>query len=510
MIIEADIIIWLTEICNAEELSNNILHTVILYMYKYIRITKYTKNLDFKALGVSCLYLAMKFKSGKYVLDLKSCENIYMYNEYHKLIGDILHKFDFNLYIETSIESLINKYHNIDNHMLFLLHISLFYPHLIQDTTTDILASTVFNLVKKETLLIEHEYPSIILLQYLNFYNDDNNNNGTIQPIYDVSFLPSAISYYNNNNNNNNKKKRKIEFNNDDNNKKKTKVDDDDNYDSKYELIKQIGKGMYSTVYEAINLDTNMKVAVKDYKRIENQDSIQHESVYNELTCLKLLESSPYIMPMNQIKMNSNLDLLIEMPLCQGDLKRNYSKITNIKLCIYQLLKAVKHCHKHYIIHRDIKPENIILHENNSGNNNTASIYLSDFNMSLIERNKNHENLYQKYKGCSEYYTMNYRPPELLLDSENRFFTFKSDIWAVGCMFGYLLLKGQDFLFPGNNELELFNTVLKTINDKNWVQNRIPNIDTDAADLLYHLCQFSPNDRISAKEALSFPYFKTK
>ena len=171
---------------------------------------------------------------------------------------------------------------------------------------------------------------------------------------------------------------------------------------------------------------------------------------------------------------------------------------------MYQLLKAVEHCHKHLIIHRDIKPENIQIHSQNR-------IYLADFNISCMDSNQKINKL------CTTYYTLNYRPPEVLLSGNfsgvgsgvyprrnpNRHFTYASDMWSVGCVFGWLLNK-KNFLFPGKEELDVLNNILSTLQKKDW--SRITE-DPKAANLLEQFCKFVPGDRITATAALEHPYF---
>jgi cyclin-dependent kinase-like len=106
-----------------------------------------------------------------------------------------------------------------------------------------------------------------------------------------------------------------------------------------------------------------------------------------------------------------------------------------IQKYIYQLLKAIKYCHKHGIIHRDVKPENLLI------NSVEVLLKLCDFGFARmwVERE------------MTDYVaTRWYRAPELLLGIGS--YSKEVDCWAVGCIMGELI-DGQP-LFPGESELD--------------------------------------------------------
>jgi tRNA A-37 threonylcarbamoyl transferase component Bud32 len=472
-----NIIQFMTETCHAKKLSNNILHTGVLYVHKYLSLTTLDDNIDMKCLAISCLHLATKTKSSKYSISIEECNNVYKSEGYNSQIKHILEKFKFELHIQTPIEALLQDYILLEDpdyyKMIYLLHISLFYPHLIRDTKPNVLASIVYSISKNKPINVENSYSSIVLMQYI--IPDDIEMSSNIQPLY-TSLDLSKID----NNNNNNNKRKAISMDRDNNKCYK-----------KYILINKIGKGAYAKVYNAIDLTTDSRTAIKKYL-IDKRIKEQHYTIFNEISCLRRLQASPYIMPLHHVQVDDNLSIVLEMPLCDFSLSK-YANI-DIKVCMYQLLKAVEHCHKNNIIHRDIKPENIMIHSQNK-------IYLTDFNISCMDSSS------KINKVCTTYYTLNYRPPEVLLHktNPNRHFNYASDMWSVGCVFGWMLTKKQ-FLFNGKNEFEVFNTILSTIQTKNWTTEKITT-DKKAAHLLEQFCQFIPEDRITAKSALDHPFF---
>lgn len=123
--------------------------------------------------------------------------------------------------------------------------------------------------------------------------------------------------------------------------------------------------------------------------------------------------------------------------------------------------------------------------------------------------------------------TLWYRPPELLMGATR--YTTSIDIWAIGCIFGELLLKST--LFPGKNEIHQLQVIFDLLgypNEKIWPDYRdlpikiktpiesfsnLPHkfrklCSDKGIDLLESMLTFDPKKRITAKEALNHPYFK--
>ena len=140
----------------------------------------------------------------------------------------------------------------------------------------------------------------------------------------------------------------------------------------KYEVIRKIGEGSYSTVFEARNIIKNTLVAVKfDFDEtsrilIENEINIYIYLSKNRMSDIAGIKSFGKVEGSNFIIMKK-----------LGDpLNKFFSKFTviyeknndpNIESCIkcYQilqmLLKLLTNFHKLDLIHRDIKPENFLL-----------------------------------------------------------------------------------------------------------------------------------------------------
>jgi len=123
--------------------------------------------------------------------------------------------------------------------------------------------------------------------------------------------------------------------------------------------------------------------------------------------------------------------------------------------------------------------------------------------------------------------TLWYRAPEILLGGKQ--YATPVDMWSIGCIFGEMV--SQIALFPGDSEIDQLFRIFRclgTPTDEMWpgvtsypdykptfprwlpkpLSDIVPGIDKDGLDLLGKLLTYEPTKRITAREALSHPYFK--
>jgi cyclin-dependent kinase 10 len=107
-----------------------------------------------------------------------------------------------------------------------------------------------------------------------------------------------------------------------------------------------------------------------------------------------------------------------------------YFELSEVKSIMIQLLKSVDYLHRNFILHRDLKLSNILL-------NKKGELKLADFGLA-----RSFSIPLQKY--TPKVVTLWYRAPEILLQCET--YSWYSDMWAVGCIFGELLNQGAPLL----------------------------------------------------------------
>jgi len=294
---------------------------------------------------------------------------------------------------------------------------------------------------------------------------------------------------------------------------------------SHYDKMKTIGEGTYGVVYRARDTRTQEMVALKRIYLDEADDGISATTI-REIALLKMM-SHPNIVTMRDMFFHRSAIYLV-FDLCKGDLKqylnkfvkRTPLKMAKIKKLSFQIISGIAYCHSIGILHRDIKPQNILI------NYKTEEIRITDFGLSrtfvLPMRTWTHEVV-----------TLWYRPPEVLMGA--RSYSIGVDIWSIGCVIAEMMNNNRA-LFAGQSEISQLLTMFKVVgspNEANWpgvskeckdwhalypkwtpkkIQTVIPRPDLDESgqDLIGKMLVLRPNSRITAKDALSHPWFQRK
>lgn len=130
-----------------------------------------------------------------------------------------------------------------------------------------------------------------------------------------------------------------------------------------------LGSGAYGKVFLAESItDANFKVAIKAITKKKIASELK--AILSEIEIIKTLDH-PNIVKYYETYQNNEF-LYIVMEYCPGgdlfDLITKKSKGQALKESIvadimYDLLKAINHCHETNIVHRDIKAENVMVGE---------------------------------------------------------------------------------------------------------------------------------------------------
>eukprot|EP00735_Rhodelphis_limneticus_P008360 TRINITY_DN2128_c0_g1::TRINITY_DN2128_c0_g1_i1::g.12838::m.12838 TRINITY_DN2128_c0_g1::TRINITY_DN2128_c0_g1_i1::g.12838 ORF type:complete len:295 (+),score=64.32,sp/Q38772/CDC2A_ANTMA/76.90/3e-167,Pkinase/PF00069.20/1.9e-79,Pkinase_Tyr/PF07714.12/1.5e-31,Kinase-like/PF14531.1/47,Kinase-like/PF14531.1/1.8e-05,Kdo/PF06293.9/0.00012,Seadorna_VP7/PF07387.6/0.004,APH/PF01636.18/0.0049 TRINITY_DN2128_c0_g1_i1:48-932(+) len=281
-----------------------------------------------------------------------------------------------------------------------------------------------------------------------------------------------------------------------------------------YQKLEKIGEGTYGVVYKAKDRLTNEFIALKKI-RLEVEDEGVPSTAIREISLLKELQHVNIVRLKDVIHSENKLYLVFEF--LDQDLKKYMDSVQQmpeqlIKSSLFQLLRGVAFCHSHRVLHRDLKPQNLLIDKN-------GALKLADFGLArafgIPVRTYTHEVV-----------TLWYRAPEILLGS--RHYSTPVDIWSIGCIFAEMVNRRP--LFPGDSEIdELFRIfrVLGTPNEQVWpgvsslpdfkptfpiwpsqeLTSIVRDLDAQGLDLLSQMLRYEPSKRISAKAALSHPYF---
>ena len=195
---------------------------------------------------------------------------------------------------------------------------------------------------------------------------------------------------------------------------------------TKYEEIKQLGKGGYGRVIQVLNKSDNKYYAIKEIEIIgDMKDVIEYFEA--EADFLSKFDCKNIVKYYDSYKDNNKFYIVMEY--CEGQtlralIDKNKKKKELIEEDIlYNIIKqiclGIKEIHDKNIIHRDIKPENIFMNDN-------KDIKIGDFGISKYF-GPNKDYLVTLKKAGSTFYTA----PEIIT---NGIYNEKADMFSLGCV----------------------------------------------------------------------------
>ena len=285
-----------------------------------------------------------------------------------------------------------------------------------------------------------------------------------------------------------------------------------------YEILRKLGRGKYSDVYEGLDIANKTKVAIKILKPIKKS------KVLREIKILRVLEGCrgvPKIVDIVKESSTKTPSLILEYCATQ-DIITLFSKLSelDVKYYFYEMLKILDLAHSKGIFHRDLKPSNILIdhprRELKIIDWGLAEFYIPDRAYSV--------------RVASRYY----KSPELLVNFP--FYDYSLDMWSLGAIFAGVIFKKTPFLHGHDNYDQLIKIVrtLGTVgffeylekydislderfedlkihyNPKSWNKiagNTCPLASGEAIDLLSKILVYDHAARLLPFEAMQHSYF---
>jgi len=286
-----------------------------------------------------------------------------------------------------------------------------------------------------------------------------------------------------------------------------------------YQLVRKLGRGKYSEVFEAINVTNNEKCVVKILKPVKKK------KIKREIKILKNLAGGPNIITLLDIVKDpvSRTPALIFEHVNNTDFKQLYQTLTDYdtRYYIFEILKALDFCHSMGIMHRDVKPHNVMI------DHQQRKLRLIDWGLAEFY----HPGQDYNVRVASRYF----KGPELLVDYQ--FYDYSLDMWSLGCMLASMIFRKEPFFHGHDNYDQLvriakvlgtedlydyldkynceldprFNDILGRHSRKRWerfvhAENQHL-VSNEALDFLDKLLRYDHQTRLTAREAMDHPYF---
>ena len=255
-----------------------------------------------------------------------------------------------------------------------------------------------------------------------------------------------------------------------------------------YELRRLVGKGGMANVYEALDLQLQQKVAVKVFKREDEEmlrrfirearvmGSLRHEHL------VPIIDSGQYLL-------DSDIRYYIVMPFFDGGTLRARIRRSPLSLqetChnIRSIAGALDYIHSRGIIHRDIKASNILLNSN-------REVYLTDFGIARITSDATQLTSTGDVLG-----TVDYVAPELF--EVDRRADARSDLYSLGVLL-YEMVTGR---LPFTAESQLVVVSMHMNKRPPSPRSIVPHISSQVERVIYKALEKRPEQRYASATEL--------
>jgi len=286
-----------------------------------------------------------------------------------------------------------------------------------------------------------------------------------------------------------------------------------------YDILRKVGRGKYSEVFEGIIVRTGEHCIIKVLKPVKKK------KIRREIKILQNLSNGPNIVKLYDVVREPHTDTpcLIQEYVNNQDFKTLYPTLSDldIRFYVFQLLRALDYAHSNGIMHRDVKPHNVMI------DHARHKLRLIDWGLAEFY----HPGQEYNVRVASRYF----KGPELLVDLMD--YDYSLDMWSLGCMFAGIIFRKEPFFHGHDNRDQLVRIVKVLGSDdfvryldkygivldphymallgnnqrKPWKKFVTPECkhlcSPEALDFVDKLLVYDQAKRLTAREAMAHPYF---
>ncbi|CAI7846594.1 unnamed protein product [Closterium sp. NIES-54] len=192
-----------------------------------------------------------------------------------------------------------------------------------------------------------------------------------------------------------------------------------------YELVRKVGRGKYSEVFEGRSTRHGARCIVKVLK------PVRRKKILREIKILQNLMGGRNIIQLLDVVQDaqSGTPSLVFEFVNNHDFKHLYPALSDldIRFYLYELLQALDFAHSQGIMHRDVKPHNVMI------DHQRRQLRLIDWGLAEFY----HPGMAYNVRVASRYF----KGPELLVNIED--YDYSLDMWSLGCMVAGMVSLGD-------------------------------------------------------------------
>lgn len=289
----------------------------------------------------------------------------------------------------------------------------------------------------------------------------------------------------------------------------------------KYNVVGQIGKGAFASVYQlATKRDGQLFAAKELEKRKFIKNGILDRKLENEMQIMQSISHPSIVQYYEHKDVQNYLYIIMEFVAC-GDLQQHLAEHgplseNTAKQMAIQVFDALHYLHNKRITHRDIKPDNILIASLDSEN---FVIKLSDFGLSKVV--KDNDTFLKTFCGTLLYCAPEVFPhydahvagqgtkrPRKQMPQANGYHSYSQavDIWSFGAVLWYSLCHKPPFEGVADNTGRgMFDKIMMTPLDAADLARQ--GTSDEAVALLVQMLNTDPAARPSALYCMQHEWF---